>query len=144
TDLVPRPTRRSSDLHQAEVDDVGRDLRVETGAQLLPDQLLHRRLVGAVGQFDRRRDLLADRVRVLPGDPEQVGFHEHRVAAAQRLGDVAGAAGGQGHRITLRHQDGRAVALEADGFAGSRIHGAYCIAPPPGLYPVAPPGTRAQ
>src|SRR5690606_26144927 len=48
--------------------------------------------------------------------------HEHGPAAAERLGDVADAAGGQGHDLALRDKDDVAIALEAHGFAAAGIH----------------------
>src|SRR5690606_25925563 len=96
--------------------------------------------------------LLADRVAVLAGDAEQVALHEHGPAAAQGLGDVADAAGGQGHGLALRDQDGLGVALAAHRFAAACIHvrwmGAHgprgkavIVSPRPG-YPVRPSATQ--
>src|SRR3546814_10615649 len=47
---------------------------------------------------------------------------EDRVAAAQRLGDVADAARRQRHHVALGDQDGGAIAFEADGFAAAGVH----------------------
>src|SRR5690606_18956941 len=116
-------------VDQAQVDDVDRDLGVEAGPQLAPDQLLHRVVGGVLGQFQRLGRLLADRVGVLPGDPEQVAFHEHRVAATQGLGDVAGGAGRKGDRVALRNQDRGAIALEAHRFTAAGVHDGLRVAP---------------
>src|SRR3546814_11792659 len=47
---------------------------------------------------------------------------EDRVAAAQRLGDVADAARRQRHHVALGDKDGGAIAFEADGFAAAGVH----------------------
>src|SRR6185312_5402004 len=104
-------------VDQAQLDHVHRDLRVEHGAQLVPGQLLHVGVGGVGRHLDRRRRLLAQRVGVLARDAEQVAFHVHREAAAQRLRDVADLAGGQAHRFALRHHHRIAVAQQGEGFA---------------------------
>src|SRR5690606_17010182 len=93
-------------VDEAQVDHVDRDLRVEAGTQLVPHHPFHVPDRGALRQLERRDRFLADRVGVLPGDAEQVPVHEHRVAAAQRLRDVAGASDGQGDMVALGDADG--------------------------------------
>src|SRR5690606_16413284 len=120
-------------VDQAKVDDVYRDLGIEAGAHLRPHQPLDRGIVGALLQLQRLRRLLADGVGVVAGDAEQVALHEHREAAAQRLGDVADAARRQGDFVALRHEHRVAVALEADGFTVAGIHvrlTSYCAGLP--------------
>src|SRR3546814_6067414 len=84
--------------------------------------LFHRVVAGIVGQRERLVRLLADRIAVLAGDAEQVALDEDRVAAPQRLGDVADAAGRQVHHVALGVQDGVAISFEADGFAAAGVH----------------------
>src|SRR5256886_1030522 len=89
-------------VHQTQVDDVDRDLRVVAGAHLLPGELAHILFVGIgrqLGCFDR---LLADGVGVLAGDAEQVALEVHGEAAAEGLGDVAGLAGLEFHLLAGR------------------------------------------
>src|SRR5690606_13710596 len=77
---------------------------------------------GPFRQLQWRDRLLADGVGILPGDAEQIAVDEHRVAAAQRLGDVAGAADRKGDVVALGAHDGGAVALETDRFTAAGIH----------------------
>src|SRR3546814_5201269 len=93
-----------------------RSTRTDT---LFPYTTLFRSIVG---QRERLVRLLADRIAVLAGDAVQVALDEDRVAAPQRLGDVADAAGRQGHHVALGDQDGGAIAFEADGFAAAGVH----------------------
>src|SRR5690606_8520984 len=60
--------------------------------------------------------------RITAGDAEQVALDEHREAAAERLGDVADAAGRQRDLVALRHEPGVAVAFQADGFTVAGVH----------------------
>src|SRR5690606_17872309 len=126
-------------VDQAQVDDVERDFRVEAGAQLVPDHGLDFLVAGIVRKLQLGGGFLADGVGILARDPEEVALHEHGVAAAQSLGDVADAAGRKGHGFALRHHDGGAVALETDGFAATGVHAAdmgqpacTCKRPPAG------------
>src|SRR6185312_9560457 len=80
-------------VHQAEVDDVDRDLRVVAGPHLRPGELAHVVLGGVGRQFRRLHRLLADGIGILAGDTKQVALHVDGEAAAQRLGDIAGLAG---------------------------------------------------
>src|SRR5690606_38843591 len=99
-----------------------RYLGVETGPQLAPHRALDVLHGRPFRQFQRRQGLLADRIGILPGDPEQVAVDEHRVTATQRLGDVAGTADRKRYRVTLRDKDGGTVALETDRFTAAGIH----------------------
>src|SRR5690606_8920684 len=109
-------------VDQAEIDDVDRDLRIEAGAHLRPHQTLDLGIVGAFFQLQRLRRLLADGVCVLAGDAEQVALDEDRETAAECLGDVAHAAGGQSDLVALGNEHCGAVALQADGFTVAGIH----------------------
>ena len=66
------------------------DLRVVAGAHLIPHELLDV-LVGGIGrQLGRvRRGVLAERVRILAADAEQVAVEVDGEAAAERLRDEA-------------------------------------------------------
>src|SRR6185437_16209965 len=122
-DLAPavvEPLQRAG-VDEPELDDVDRNLGIEARAQLLPDELLDVLVAGAFGQFERRRRLLAERVRVGAADAEQVAVDVDREAAAERLRDVADLARRQRDRLALRHHDGDAVALEADRFGGLAV-----------------------
>jgi hypothetical protein len=62
------------------------------------------------------RNRLADGIGILSGDAEQVSVNINGKAAAQRLRDVAGLSGRQGHFVALRHHHGSAITLEANRF----------------------------
>ena len=89
--------------------------------RISPDRA--RRLIRQVilGGFDPSED--PHRIGVPAGQPEQIALDEHGVAAAQRLGDVPGAACGQGDVFALGHEDGGAIALETDRFTAAGVHG---------------------
>src|SRR5580700_4658748 len=59
-------------VHEAQVHDVDRDLRVVAGTHLLPGELLDVVLDGVGGQLRSLDRLLSDGVRVLAADAEQV------------------------------------------------------------------------
>ena len=108
-------------VDEAEVHDVDRDLGVEAGAQLVPDDAVDV-VVGRAGrQLGRAQRLLADRVAVGPRDAEQVALDVDREAAAERLRDVADAArpqldldaGRNDHRLHVAADDDRLVACVA-------------------------------
>src|SRR5262249_51645461 len=100
-------------VDKTEIDDVDRDLRIVAGAHLFPRELLY--VLGAcVGWQLRRLDrFLADGVRILSGDAEQIALEVDGEAAAERLGDVARLArldfhllaGGNDHRAYLAVHD---------------------------------------
>ena len=96
-----------------------------------------------VGEFERFGRFLADRVGIAAGHAEQVAFDEHGVAAAQSLGDVADAAGRQGHVFALGHHDDGAIALETDGFAAAGIHAGKIGVPGPGTRAAILPAAHA-
>ena len=82
-------------VNQAQVDNVDRDLRVEAGAQLVPEHFLDI-LVGVIGRkFRQRRDYQDNGIGIGAGNAEQVAFDIDGETAAQGLGDVPHLAGGQ-------------------------------------------------
>src|ERR1700681_3823263 len=110
-------------VHQPQVDNVYRDLGVVASLELLPDDALDVLLGGAGRYLGCNGRRLTDRVRLMPGNAEQVSVDVHREAAAQRLSDVA-------HRAQLQvdfdaggYGDGLDVALHDNGFIFVRMHG---------------------
>ena len=103
-------------IDQAQFDDVDGDFRIKTGAQLRPDQFLDVLVACVCRQLQGLRNRLADGIGILSGDAEQVSVNINGKAAAQRLRDVAGLSGRQGHFVALRHHHGSAITLEANRF----------------------------
>src|SRR5256885_4611732 len=114
--------RHVAGVHQTQVDDVDRDLRVVAGAHLLPGELAHILFAGIgrqLGGFDR---LLADGVGILAGDAEQVALEVHGEAAAEGLGDVAGLAGLEFHLLAGRDDHRAHLAIDDEGLVLVSAH----------------------
>src|SRR5947208_5919923 len=109
-------------VHQTQVDDVDRDLRVVAGAHLLPGELAHILFGGVrrqLGRFDR---LLADGVGVLAGDAEQIALEVHGEAPAEGLGDVTGLAGLELHLLAGRDDHRAHLAVDDKGLVLVSAH----------------------
>src|SRR6202165_6045037 len=76
-------------VNQPQVDDIDRNFRVIASLELLPHDVLDVFFRSARRHLGRRCRGLADGVRILAGDAEQVAVDIHGEASAQRLGDVA-------------------------------------------------------
>src|SRR5882724_4918626 len=109
-------------VHQPQVDNVYRDLGVVASLELLPDDALDVLFGGAGRYFGCQGRCLTDRVRIMPGDAEQVSVDVYGEAAAQRLRDIA-------HRTQFQvdfdpggYGNSLDVALHDDGFIFVRMH----------------------
>src|SRR3989440_208245 len=114
--------RHVAGVHQSQIDDVDRDLRVVAGAHLLPGELAHILFVGIGRQLGRLDRLLADGVGVLARDAEQVALEVHGEAAAEGLGDVAGLAGLESHLLAGRDDHRAHLAIDDEGLVLVSAH----------------------
>ena len=110
-------------VHQAEIHNIHRNLRVITGPQRFPDHFL----VGQLPARKRLPDLLvglqSERVRILGIDPKKPTQSMHGVGTAQRLGDVHLGAGRQADDVANGNLHAVAIAGKCHGL--DRIHGRH-------------------
>src|SRR5690554_4765730 len=102
-------------VDQPQVDDIDRDLRVEAGAQLVPDELLDLLLGGVLGQGRPRQRLEAQDIQVGPLDQVEAPLEADAHRAALGLHDGDDAVLGQGHRLAEGDGDRLDVALQGQG-----------------------------
>ena len=75
-------------IHQPQIDDIDRNLRVKAGVQLPPDQFLDVFVARILGQRDRLRWLLADGIGVFASDAEKVAFDSMFIADFSGFGNT--------------------------------------------------------
>ena len=110
-------------VDKAEVDDVDGDFRIVTGLELIPDFLLiDANIRGDGAAFGLRGGRDAEGVAIAVSDAGETLIGGNGVAAAERLGDHHGRAGGEREGIAARDADCLAVARE-DGFGRGILHG---------------------
>src|SRR5690606_32380186 len=96
-------------VHEAEVDDVDRDLGIVNALELGPDLFFERRVLEADGfgvllLFLFRVD--AEGIGILRGNAGKAGGGGDGVGTAEALGDEDGCAGGQGDGVAAGDLDG--------------------------------------
>src|SRR6266508_4287732 len=116
---VARADRRElAIVDQSEIDDIDRDLRVVTRLKLVPDLLLQLFLRARLSGGARSLwcDCYPQRVGILAVDAEQIAIDDHRVSAAERLGDVSLLALLERDFRADRHDGGFDVSGQRNGF----------------------------
>src|SRR6185437_4545088 len=93
------------------------------GAQLLPHHAFDVLVARVLGNAQRLRRRLAQRVRILAVDAEQAAFDVNSETAAERLGDIAGLSRRQVDDVAIRNVYRMAIALQGEGFAAGTESG---------------------
>src|SRR5579872_920907 len=110
-------------IDQPQIHDIDGDFRIEAGAHLVPGELLDV-LFGGIGRQFRGLDrLLADGIRILPRNAEQIAFDVDGEAATQRLSDIAGLSRFQLNLDTRRHDDRAYLAVHDERLVLVGTHG---------------------